>query len=392
MRLRIDSCAVGRHGIVAGVFWQQEAPNGVIAKILHGINWSIKRQVECIAMTSPLRILSKPYTTMASHHSSDSGLTQASLDTKSTGESQGASQDKLNLKNVLVVTKMSRYEQERRRLPHLSEESFQLTLESRGSMYRNLKLRHELHNDYVDHMLSSLRKIGSIVKTVCIKEYKISDLDSVDTVFSAGGDGTFLSAASIITNRRVPLVGINTDPEGSYGHLCLRGPDKPLPFTEILDRLQREEFRWLLRQRIGINMVNKATNTHVMIPRFSLNDCLFCDWDAAHAVSYYMKVDADSNKREQQKSSGVLVSTGTGSTAWTMTMNQLSVDDVRALFKLAQTHIKPDISNLFSDAANSIDYQQLAHSFNERVCFDPTDNRLEFTVREPIVNSIFKAN
>jgi hypothetical protein len=37
----------------------------------------------------------------------------------------------------------------------------------------------------------------------------------------SGGDGTFLMGASKISNRFKPIVGINTDPTRSEGHLCL---------------------------------------------------------------------------------------------------------------------------------------------------------------------------
>ena len=33
-----------------------------------------------------------------------------------------------------------------------------------------------------------------------------------DAILSAGGDGTFLSTASLIRNRNKPIIGINTDP------------------------------------------------------------------------------------------------------------------------------------------------------------------------------------
>jgi NAD+ kinase len=40
-------------------------------------------------------------------------------------------------------------------------------------------------------------------------------------VHCQGGDGTFLMGSSKISNRFKPIVGINTDPTRSEGHLCL---------------------------------------------------------------------------------------------------------------------------------------------------------------------------
>lgn len=43
-------------------------------------------------------------------------------------------------------------------------------------------------------------------------EYDEDLIKDVDAVFSAGGDGTFLLAASKIFNQNIPLIGITTDP------------------------------------------------------------------------------------------------------------------------------------------------------------------------------------
>lgn len=50
-------------------------------------------------------------------------------------------------------------------------------------------------------------------------------LDWADVVFTAGGDGTFLEAASKIHSRDKPIIGINTDPK----RWCLK-----LNISEIL--------------------------------------------------------------------------------------------------------------------------------------------------------------
>lgn len=45
------------------------------------------------------------------------------------------------------------------------------------------------------------------------KEFvRSEELDEVDLVISAGGDGTFIDAASKIPHDRLPVIGINTDP------------------------------------------------------------------------------------------------------------------------------------------------------------------------------------
>ena len=43
--------------------------------------------------------------------------------------------------------------------------------------------------------------------------FSAESIEGADLVFSAGGDGTFLLAASKIHRPDLPLIGVNTDPE-----------------------------------------------------------------------------------------------------------------------------------------------------------------------------------
>ena len=45
--------------------------------------------------------------------------------------------------------------------------------------------------------------------------------EPIDLAAAIGGDGTFIRAAGWIRgNSAIPLVGFNSDPEGSHGELC----------------------------------------------------------------------------------------------------------------------------------------------------------------------------
>ena len=43
-------------------------------------------------------------------------------------------------------------------------------------------------------------------------DYSDELIEWADAVVAAGGDGTFLLAASKVNDRKKPLIGINTDP------------------------------------------------------------------------------------------------------------------------------------------------------------------------------------
>lgn len=52
------------------------------------------------------------------------------------------------------------------------------------------------------------------IESVVVKRPEFSSelLDWADIVFTAGGDGTFLDAASKILTNDKPIIGVNTDP------------------------------------------------------------------------------------------------------------------------------------------------------------------------------------
>ena len=69
-----------------------------------------------------------------------------------------------------------------------------------------------------------------------------------------GGDGTFLMGSSKILNRYKPILGINTDPTRSEGHLCL---PKHYSFNiqEAIDTILNGRFRWFFRRRLRITLI-----------------------------------------------------------------------------------------------------------------------------------------
>jgi NAD+ kinase len=61
-----------------------------------------------------------------------------------------------------------------------------------------------------------------------VRDYQLVDEDfhNKNLIMSLGGDGTFLKTASMVLTSRVPILGVNTDPTRSVGHLC----SKKIPF------------------------------------------------------------------------------------------------------------------------------------------------------------------
>ncbi|GBM70579.1 hypothetical protein AVEN_219884-1, partial [Araneus ventricosus] len=61
---------------------------------------------------------------------------------------------------------------------------------------------------------------------------------------TTGGDGTYLMAASKIKSKDKPLIGINSDPTRSLGHLCLPSFYTE-NFPEAVNRLKAGNFKYV---------------------------------------------------------------------------------------------------------------------------------------------------
>ncbi|XP_056146499.1 NAD kinase 2, mitochondrial isoform X1 [Lampris incognitus] len=325
---------------------------------------------------------------------------------------------------VAVVTKTTRYEfeQQRYRYAGLSEEDLKQLLAMKGSSYSGLLERHNIHTRSVQHIVESLQSEGIEVRVVKRGEYDEEVVRWADTIISAGGDGTMLLVASKVFSKDKPVVGVNTDPERSEGHLCL--PVRyTYAFTEALKKLCRGEFRWLWRQRIrlhlegtGINptpvdlheqqmsleehnqahrittmdgqrgagTLNDSLSKPNLLPVRSLNE-IFIGESLSSRASYY-EISVDDGPWEKQKSSGLSICTGTGSKAWSYNINKLVEQAVADVLKIGKSQTGLDIP------LNHAFIEKVTEEYNQSLVFSPEERRLFFSIREPIVNRVFSSS
>lgn len=339
-----------------------------------------------------------------------------------------------------MVTKTTRYEfeQQRYRFAGLSEEDLKQLLALKGSSYSGLLERHNIHTSNVEHIVASLQGRGVEVRVVKRGDYNEEVVRWADAVVSAGGDGTMLLVASKVLDQDKPVVGVNTDPERSEGHLCL-----PVRYTrafpEALDRLSRGEFRWLWRQRIRLHLEGTGINptpvdlhdqqlsleqhnrAHristmdrqhrsgalpqtyskpILLPVRSLNEIFIGESLSSretfkpfkphvklllHRASYY-EISVDDGPWEKQKSSGLSICTGTGSRAWSYNINKLAEQSVEEVLRIgaAQAGARLPLSREFVG--------KVTDEYNESLVFGPDERRLLYSVREPISNRVFSSS
>ncbi|XP_042681852.1 NAD kinase 2, mitochondrial isoform X2 [Centrocercus urophasianus] len=319
---------------------------------------------------------------------------------------------------VAVVVKTTRYEfeQQRYRYAGLCEEDLKQLLALKGSNYAGLLERHRIHTKNVEHVVDSLRSEKIEVRLVKRREYNEETVRWADAVISAGGDGTMLLAASKVFDKFKPVIGVNTDPERSEGHLCL-----PVRYThafpEALQKLYRGEFRWQWRQRIrlylegtGINPVpvdlheqqlsqEQHSRAHInerfqdqrsdvsgphLLPVRALNE-VFIGESLSSRASYY-EISVDDGPWEKQKSSGLNVCTGTGSKAWSYNINKVANQAVEEILNIAKKH------GSLNMPLNTELVQKVTNDYNESLLYSPEEPKMFFSIREPIVNRVFSSS
>lgn len=130
-------------------------------------------------------------------------------------------------------------------------------------------------------------------------------------VISLGGDGTLLHASHHVGGD-VRLLGINSSPDHSVGHMCfVKQRDILSSLEEVLDDRRKSKIVRRLKVKLWIG--------HSHLP-LALNDVLFCNKHPAATSRYRISIQKSLKKdsfeqSEHHVSSGIWVSTAAGSTA-----------------------------------------------------------------------------
>lgn len=232
------------------------------------------------------------------------------------------------------------------------------TLEHVEKVLRDLKLKFHV------------KKRGNKIKT-----------QGYDLVITVGGDGTFLRVSHRVKN--IPLLGVNSAPSMSVGALC------SLTLKNFKDKIEKIILgKAFLERRRRLLL---TINDHLLSVR-ALNDVLFTNVCPAGTSRYFIEC---LNKKEEQKSSGIWISTPLGSTA---AMQAAGGVPMAPNAKNYQYHVREPyggsksgykllkgllpanrpliITNLIMDASLYIDGMQEIHhlKFGDQVRFDLSED------------------
>ncbi|KAI4455127.1 atp-nad kinase [Holotrichia oblita] len=243
--------------------------------------------------------------------------------------------------------------------------------------------------------------MGFKVRVVNRLTYNDECVKWADIVIPTGGDGTFLLAASRIRDNVTPIMGFNSDPNRSEGHLCL-----PKYYSykvdEAISRLHSNDFEWYLRSRIRATVIGdrSAFTPHDLhkipdkleevrptllrekgqiLPYLALNE-VFIGETISAKVSHLNIWLNDELSHTSVKCSGLCVSTGTGSTSWHSSINRISVQTVGEILRLLDmnpTEDKNSLATILSDL------------YNKNLIFNPTQKTMCYTIRDLICAGVW---
>lgn len=129
-----------------------------------------------------------------------------------------------------------------------------------------------------------------------------------DLMICLGGDGTFLSAAHHDSGRGLPKIGINL---GSVGFLQEIDIDR---MDQAVDRLIKGEYE--IEERLLLTTACYDTGGHKVLVDEALNDVVIARGNRAKSIS--VSIDVDGERVQNIPGDGVIVSTPTGSTAYSL--------------------------------------------------------------------------
>ena len=199
--------------------------------------------------------------------------------------------------DILVVTKLSKFEWDKRH-SGLSEEALLAQYREQGegggrilaSHYRQAQVAEDLSREISPQQILPVDQLTPEI----VSQYKL--------VIALGGDD-HLKMLSHWIDDDTPIVGVNSDPDSSEGHLMsFTASDLP----HLLKRI--EEGNYLLepwtRLRVSVDGVDQGP---------ALSEIVLAKQDFRLMSRHQLELKGE---KVVQKSSGLIISTGAGSTGW----------------------------------------------------------------------------
>lgn len=161
----------------------------------------------------------------------------------------------------------------------------------------------DLNKGYIDEILSSLSKNG----IACVIVDDVDKVKGLDILIALGGDGTILTIASECATHGVKIIGIN------YGHVGFLAEFEPNQLKDVLALVCSGNYITEKRSMLRINHSSGGEY-------YALNDAVIQRSTSGNSFSNTINLHAqiDGSTVDNFSSDGLIVSTPTGSTAYSL--------------------------------------------------------------------------
>ena len=203
----------------------------------------------------------------------------------------------MNPSQILIVPKISKVQHDMRRLNFDKEQLIEF--------YKKEKLNVERIFESHESQTNSLELIKKLLPQATIVNRNELSKDLVlkyKLVISLGGDNHFQYISHFVKDTF--LLGINNDPQRSEGALNSITSDK---IIEIIPNILNDEFKIETWTRLETNIEGNLISTLAVSE-------IYIGEESRYTMSRHQLIHND--RVEEQKGSGLIISTGAGSTGW----------------------------------------------------------------------------
>lgn len=132
------------------------------------------------------------------------------------------------------------------------------------------------------------------------------DLFNVDVLLVLGGDGTILMLADECAKRNIKIIGVN------FGHLGFLAEFEHEKLVDALKIISSKNYKTLSRTMLEVSFANKSF--------IALNDVVLqrCTSGRQFSNTVHLRAEIDGTVVDNYSSDGLIVSTPTGSTAYSL--------------------------------------------------------------------------
>jgi len=223
---------------------------------------------------------------------------------------------------TLIIAKQTKYEYEK--------EKFKLSHEEICQKYKSEHANLEAIIQSHSRQIEAREKLAKLLPKSEIKLMKdLEQITDYDAIISLGGDNSFTYISHYVDE--IPIFGVNSDPARSTGALC-----EWTDLEQLANALRENQYQTEGWTRLSADIDGKKISS-------ATSEYFFGE---TRRKSMSRQVIEWRGQKIEQKSSGIIISTGAGSTGWYNSAGGKPFSRTQPLAKFIVT--EPYRTNLFS--------------------------------------------